>query len=81
MTNSKRTSNTVGSKAGSVLANSNSSAIAKSLAASALSQAGTSKQTGARMEEKAAAVLGSEKYSAVTRALAGSVVSQSNKKR
>ena len=79
--NGKRTSGGMASKAGLILGNPNASATAKSLAGSALAQAGTAKQTGARMEDRASQVLSSSKYSATTKALAGSVLSQSNKKR
>jgi hypothetical protein len=57
------------------------SAIAKSLAASALSQTHTKNQTGAQMEHKASLVLHSDKYSKDTRTLAASVVAQANKER
>lgn len=79
--NTKKTSNRIASKAGNTLNDPNASAIAKSLAGSALAQKGNAKQTGGAMEDKASQVLSSRKYSANTKALAGSVVSQSNKKR
>lgn len=79
--NSKKTSSSIASKASETLRDPNASATAKSLAASALAQAGTSKQTGAAMEEKASQVLSSSKYSAETKEFAGSVLSQSNKTR
>lgn len=79
--NTKGTSGGMASKAGSILGNPNASATARSLAGSALAQAGTAKQTGARMEDRASQVLSSSKYSATTKSLAGSVLSQSNKER
>lgn len=79
--NTKGTSGDMASKAGSILGDPNASATARSLAGSALAQAGTAKQTGARMEDRASQVLSSSKYSATTKSLAGSVLSQSNKKR
>jgi len=79
--NSKQTSSDIASTAAATLSDPNASAIAKSLAASALAQSGTGKQTGAEMEDKAAKVLASSKYSDETKALAGSVLSQSNKSR
>jgi hypothetical protein len=79
--NTKQTNPTIASKAAATLADPNASAIARSLAASALVQAGTGKQTGAEMEEKAAKVLQSEKYSDDTKSLAGAVLSQANKER
>ena len=79
--NSKATSSKVSSLASKTLQNPNTSATAKSLAASALSQASTGKQTGANTETKASKVLQSDKYSADTKTLAASVLSQSNKER
>lgn len=79
--NTKQSSPSIATKAAQILANKNSSSIAKSLAGSAVAQSGTTKQTGADMEAKASKVLTSDKYSENTKALAGSVLSQSNKKR
>ena len=79
--NGKKTSSPIASKAGGTLRDPSASATAKSLAGSALAQAGTPKQTGVAMEDKASQVLSSTKYSAATKQLAGSVLSQSNKKR
>ena len=79
--NTKKTSPKVASQAGAVLNDPSTSAIAKSLAASALSQTGNRKQTGADMEDKASKVLNSSKYSKATKTLAGTVLSQSNKAR
>ncbi|MEY3498424.1 MAG: hypothetical protein RL308_93 [Bacteroidota bacterium] len=79
--NNKTTSKKVASQAAKTLQDSNSSKIAKELAASALSQADKAKQTGADMEAKASKVLISEKYSPETKALAASLLAQSNKKR
>jgi hypothetical protein len=55
--------------------------VAKSLAASALSQRNAGHQTGSRMEDVASRVLDASKYNSETKALAGSVLSQSNKGR
>lgn len=79
--NSKQTATRIASQASRVLADSTSSSVAKSLAASALAQRSSSSQTGARIEDIASRVLDSSKYSAATKALAGSVLSQSNKGR
>jgi hypothetical protein len=79
--NTKKTSAKIASLAADILNNKSSSQIAKTLAASALSQTKTSKQTGAKLEETAAKVLGSNKYSDQTKTLAASVLSQSNKER
>lgn len=79
--NSKQSSAKVAKLASETLRDPHASAIAKSLAASALAQANTDKQTSAEMEAKAGRVLQSEKYSEETKTLAGSVVSQANKAR
>lgn len=79
--NTKQSSPGMASKAAKVLGDNNSSAIAKSLAASVVAQTHTGKQTGADMESKASKVLQSEKYSDETKSLAASLVSQSNKER
>ncbi|AUG06458.1 hypothetical protein [Pseudomonas sp. S09G 359] len=80
-TNTKKTSDKLATLAAETLSNPNASAIAKSLAASALAQSGTDKQTGAQMEEKAGKALQSGKYSEDTKSLAASVLSQANKER
>lgn len=79
--NTKQTSADVAKQASEILRDPNASAIAKSLAGSALAQHSTGKQTSAEMEAKAAKALQSDKYSETTKSLAGSVVSQSSKQR
>lgn len=79
--NNKQTSSDMATLASQVLRDKNSSKIAKSLAASAISQSNTDKQTGAEMETKASNVLKSDKYSDITHSLAGSILAQSNKER
>ncbi len=79
--NTKKTSDKMATLAAETLNNPSASAIARSLAASALAQSGTDKQTSAQMEEKAGKTLQSDKYSEQTKALAASVLSQSNKAR
>lgn len=79
--NTKQSTPKVASLAAATLNDKNASQIAKSLAASVVSQANTSKQTGADMESKASKVLQSEKYSDETKTLAASILSQSNKER
>lgn len=79
--NTKQTSSKVASLAGKTLQSSGASDVQRSLAGSALRQAGTSAQTGAKMEAKAAGALDSSRSAATTKTLAGSVVSQSNRKR
>lgn len=78
--NSKQTSSRVASVAGKALSSS-SSVTQKSLAGSALRQAGAPAQTGAGIERSASRALDNRGSSKVTRTLAGSVVSQSNRKR
>ena len=80
-TNIKSTSSNEASLAVKILSDPKSSDIAKSLAASVLSQTHTDKQTGSEMEDIAARVLSSDKYNEDTKSLAASVLSQSNKER
>lgn len=80
-TNTKQTSPRVASIAGKTLQSDSASALQRSLAGSALRQAGTPAQTGARTESKASGALDNSRSAATTRTLAGSVVSQSNRKR
>jgi hypothetical protein len=75
----KSTGGKVASTAARTLGNPNASQIQKSLAGSALAQAGTSKVTSKAMETKASAALQSQKSSTTTKTLAASVVSQSKK--
>lgn len=79
--NTKHTSNRVGTLAAETLRSNQSSQIAKSLAASALSQRSTTRQTGAAIETVASKVLQSNKYAEETKELAASVLSQANKSR
>lgn len=79
--NTKKTSINVGTLASKTLKNPSASKIAKSLAASALSQTRSNKQTSSQLEGKASKVLQSNKYNVETKKLAGSVLSQSNKER
>ena len=79
--NTKQTSSRIGRLASETLQRNSSSQVAKSLAASALSQRSGDRQTGARMEDTAARVLASDHYAKGTKVLAASVLSQSNKQR
>jgi hypothetical protein len=81
MENKKVTSDKIASLAAQVLADKNSSEIAKKLAGSALSQVNKGNETGSKMEDMASKVLKSEKYGAMAKALAASILSQANKKR
>lgn len=79
--NSKATSPRVSHLAAETLQDPRASAIAKRLAASALSQADGAKQTSTEMAELAGKVLRSDKYAADTLELAASVVAQANPRR
>jgi hypothetical protein len=79
--NPKQTSKPVAKLAAQVLHDPKSSATAKTLAGSAISQSHTAKQTGAQVEHLAGQVLKSDKYSKDTKTLAASVVAQANKDR
>lgn len=79
--NTKQTSAQIAKLAAETLQDKQASQIARSLAASALSQVSGDKQTGAQMEDKAAKVLASDHYSAETKQLAASVLAQANKER
>jgi hypothetical protein len=75
----KATGGKVASTAGRTLGNPNASALQRSLAGSALSQAGGNKVTSKPMETKASAALKNPNASATTKQLAGSVTSQARK--
>lgn len=79
--NTKQSSQEMASVAAKTLSGSDSSKIARSLAASVIAQSRTNKQTGADLEETASKVMKSTKYSDETKSLAASVLSQSNKDR
>ena len=79
--NSKQTSSRVATVASKTLRSPSSSGTQKSIAGSALRQAGTPAQTGAKIEGVASRALDNPRSAKVTQTLAGSVVSQSNKKR
>jgi len=79
--NKKTTSQKVAHIAAQILDNKNSSAIAKKLAGSALSQREMSKQTGAKMEKIASAALQDGRLAKDTKTVAASVLSQANKAR
>ena len=79
--NTKQTSTRIGKLAAETLQDSRASQVAKSLAASALSQRSGEKQTGAKIENVAARMLASDRYADGTKELAASVLSQANKQR
>lgn len=81
MTNKKQTSTTVASLAAKTLSDPASSAIQRSLAASALRQTGNHSETGKELETRASRALDNPRSAAVTKILAASLVAQSNKKR
>lgn len=76
MSKNEKTSKAVASKAAKVLTSPNSNKTAKSLAGSALAQAGTSKKTSARVASTAAKVLDDNRSAKSTKSLAGSVLTQ-----
>lgn len=79
--NTKQTSPRVASLAGKTLQSDSASALQRSLAGSALRQAGSAAQTGAKTEAKAGGALDNARSSTTTRTLAATVVAQSNRKR
>ena len=79
--NKKQTSPKVASTAGTTLRSPASSAVQRTIAGSALRQAGTPAQTGKKVEGTASRALDNPNSAKVTRTLAGSVVSQSNRNR
>lgn len=80
MPKNERTSPSVASKASHVLRTPGTSSAAKSVAASALSQAGTNKTTSAKMAATAARTLDSTKASSTAKTIAGSVLTQKTKR-
>tara|TARA_R110000850_G_scaffold156054_1_gene280295 strand:- start:366 stop:611 length:246 start_codon:yes stop_codon:yes gene_type:complete len=81
MINRKQSSKKMASLASSVLTDSSTSQIQKTLAGSVLSQTGSSNQTGDKLEQVASSVMKSDKYNDTTKSLAASILSQSNKAR
>ena len=79
--NTKQTTSKVAHLAAITLNDNRASGIAKSLAASLVSQTNSNKQTGEKLENVASKVLQSDKYNDTTKTLAASVLSQSNKER
>lgn len=79
--NSKQTSSRIATLASETLHDKQASQIARSLAASALSQRNAAHQTGAEIEDLASRALRNERSSDVTKELAASVLSQANKER
>lgn len=77
----KQTSPSIASLASQLLADPNSSEIAKKLAGSALSQVDPTKQTGAELETLASKALQDGRVSETTQALAASILAQANKQR
>lgn len=80
MSKNEKSSGRVASKASSVLRSSSASQTSKSLAGSALSQAGTSKQTSSQVASKASKALDDGRSSSTTKTLAGSVLTQKTRK-
>lgn len=80
MAKSDKTSSRMASQSAKYLNNPRASDRAKSLAGSALAQAGTKKQTSAVLAKKAGAVLADSRARPATRSLAGSVLTQKSGK-
>lgn len=80
MTKNEKTSPRVATKASQVLRSSSANSAAKSVAASALSQAGTNKTTSAKVAATAAKTLDSSKASQTVKTIAGSVLTQKTKR-
>lgn len=80
MAKSEKTSSRVAAQSAKVLKDGRASERAKSLAGSALAQAGTKKQTSAGLAKKAGAVLADPRARPATRSLAGSVLTQTTGK-
>lgn len=78
--NAKSTGKKVATTASRTLSDATASGLQKSLAGSALAQAGTGKVTSKPMEAKASNALKSASSSARTRELAASVTAQARKK-
>lgn len=79
--NAKQTSARVASLAAKTLQDESASALQRSLAGSALRQAGAPAETGAKTEAKAGKALDNPNSSDVTLTLAGSVTAQSRRSR
>lgn len=80
MGRNEKTSPTVATKAAHVLSDPTASKPAKSVAASALAQAGTAKQTSAKVATIAAKALDDGRSSKATKTIAASVLTQKPKK-
>jgi hypothetical protein len=80
MSKSEKTSGRVASKASGILRSPNASKAAKSIAGSALAQAGTGKTTSAKVASTAAKALDSGRTGEVTKTVAGSVLTQKAKR-
>lgn len=80
MARNEKTSRPVATKASNTLRDSSASKAAKSLAGSALSQAGTNKSTSPKVATTAARALDDGRTSRTTKTLAGSVLTQKPRK-
>lgn len=81
MAKNEKTSGRVASKASDILRSPSASKTAKSIAGSALSQAGTSKSTSSKVATTAAKALDSGRSSKATKTIAGSVLTQKPKRK
>ena len=80
MPKSEKTSPSVATKASQVLRTPGASAAAKSIAASAVSQAGTNKTTSSKVAATAARTLDSPNANRTAKMIAGSVLTQKTKR-
>ncbi|MBA0232635.1 hypothetical protein E4420_11860 [Stenotrophomonas maltophilia] len=80
MSKDEKTSGRVASQASQILRNSSSSKADKSMAGSALAQAGTNKTTSSKIGTIAARALERPTTSKAAKAIAGSVLTQKSKK-
>ena len=81
MAKNEKTSGRVASKASDLLRSPSSSKAAKSIAGSALAQAGTGKTTSSKVATTAAKALDSGRTSKATKTVAGSVLTQKSKRK
>ena len=80
MAKNEKTSSRVATKASSVLSSPTATPKAKSIAGSALSQAGSAKITSKGVASKASSQLGDGRVSKTNKAIAGSVLTQKTRK-
>lgn len=80
MANKEKTSPRIASKASEVLSDPKATPAAKSVAASALSQASANKETSTKVASKASQILEDGRSSAANKSIAASVLTQKSRK-